>query len=97
MWYQMCQDTNDISALQRLAESEVRPVSFRAMQIINSMRISSQPIPSSQEQDANAHVDNRGKIGSTTLSQPAAVSLEQYPSDYSLRNIVLISKGPKPK
>ena len=97
MWYQVCQDTNDISALQRLAESEVRSVSFRAMQIINSMRISSQPLPSSQEQDANAHADNRDNIGSSSLSQPTAVSLEQYPSDYSLRNIVLISEGPKPK
>jgi hypothetical protein len=79
-WYKICQNTNDISGLQRLAESEVRPVSFRAMKIINSMRMSS-------EQDANTHSN----------SQPTAVSLEQYPSDYSLRNIVLISQGPKPK
>jgi hypothetical protein len=97
MWYQVCQDTNDISALQRLAESEVRSVSFRAMKIINSMRISSQSQLSSQVRDANAHAENRGKIGSSSLSQLTAVSLEQYSSDYSLRNIVLISEGPKPK
>jgi hypothetical protein len=96
-WYQVCQNTNDISALQRLAESEVRPVSFRAMKIINSMRMSSQTQSSSQEQDANAHADNIGNIGSSSLSQPTTVSLEQYPSDYSLRNIVLISQGPKSK
>jgi hypothetical protein len=103
-WYQVCQDTNDISSLQRLAESEVRPVSFRAMKIINSMRMSSQPKPQpkpkqpSQEQDANAPVDNSGNIignNNNSHSQPTAVSLEQYPSDYSLRNIVLISEGPK--
>ena len=65
-----------LSPTQRLAESQIRSDSFRAMKIINSLRLQSY----TNEQQ------------SRTPNEPR-FCMETYPSEYSLRNIVLIGRS----
>ena len=77
MW---CANDDDAArkraTLERLAESEVRSVSLRAATLINSMRL------------ASFKQTLYGQEASRCLS----LSLERFPSMYSLRNIVLVGK-----
>jgi hypothetical protein len=73
-WHQML--GNKLSPTQRLAESQIRSDSFRAMKIINSLRLQS-------------YADEQQR---RTPQEPKCC-LETYPSEYSLRNIVLVGRS----
>ena len=82
-WHSACFTNDDdddagrkLATLERLAESEVRSVSLRAATIINSMRLASV----------------KQTLFSQEASQCLSLSLEQFPSTYSLRNIVIVGK-----
>jgi SAM-dependent methyltransferase len=80
-WHCCTKDGRTQAALERLAESEVRSVSLRAATLINSMRLAC------IQQKCEA-----GRDGSSSTSHGWSLSLEQFPSTYSLRNIVLVGK-----
>jgi SAM-dependent methyltransferase len=73
------------ATLERLAESEVRSVSLRAATLINSMRLGASV---QQKHDQEADMDGN----SSSATHGWSLSLEQFPSKYSLRNIVLVGK-----
>jgi hypothetical protein len=82
-WHCFTSDGKTRATLERLAESQVRSVSLRAATLINSMRLAC--IQQKREFGSDAS-------SSSSVTHGWSLSLEQFPREYSLRNIVLVGK-----